>query len=136
MPEFQHIQPAPIDLRDNAFKPRFGIPKTWRQLKQETPHAPAKQIRDEAKISYQFGRSGKTLHMRDQFAHLYRVDKPSTPRLPIPRVDRPDHRPGIKWRVQFHRAKRFRIVRKPLIAGKPARIESPAPMPVIPAGAA
>src|SRR5688572_27850875 len=84
MPEFDNVSPLWVELSHDALKPSTRKMKTRRQLEEETSHAWAQNVCDQAEVADESLGALESLRMRDQFRDLDRVDEVTPPSLPNP----------------------------------------------------
>ena len=75
VPEFHDVATRGIELADNIFEAGCGVAIARRQLKQETAHPVAEDIRDHPKILYESLRALELLDVGDELADLDRIDE-------------------------------------------------------------
>lgn len=75
MPELNHVSVARIELIEYPFESSRAVAKARRKLKEKASHVRRQQTIDKPKILYELCGSYKSLHVRNQLANLYGVDK-------------------------------------------------------------
>ena len=101
MAELDDVSVPWVQLRDDAGKPGAGEDELGRQLKEKASHARAEHIGDQAEVFDEFSRPSEQPPVRDEFAHLYRIDEAPAAYLFSPGPDRAGCRPSVERRVQF-----------------------------------
>jgi hypothetical protein len=100
---------------DNIIEAGFGVAIARRQLKQETAHPVAEDIRDHAKILYESLRALELLDVGDELADLDRIDELFLAGLTAPGLNARNGRPGVKRSVDFDSVKFFQLMAEPVI---------------------
>jgi len=115
VPEFYDVATRGIELADNIFEAGFGVVIARRQLKQETAHSVAEDIRDHAEILYERLCALELLDVGDELADLDRIDERFLARLTAPGLNAGNGRPGVKRSVDFDGIEVFQVMVEPVI---------------------
>ena len=115
VPEFHDVATRRIELADNIVEAGFGVAIARRQLKQETAHSVAEDIRDHAKIPYESLRALELLDVGDELADLDRIDERFLARLTAPGLNAGNGRPRVKRSVDFDGVELFQVMAEPVI---------------------
>jgi len=115
VPEFHDVATGGIELADNIVEAGFGVAIARRQLKQETAHSVAEDIRDHPKILYESCRALELLDVGDELADLDRIDELFLAGLTAPGLNARNGRPGVKRSVDFDSVKFFQVMAEPVI---------------------
>src|SRR6476659_9259317 len=134
VPEFYDVATGGIELADNIVEAGFCVAIARRQLKQETAHSVAEDIRDHAEILYERLCALELLDVGDELADLDRIDERFLAGLTAPGPNARNGRPGVKRSVDFDGVEVFQVMAKPVIL-RHTVIERVPPFPVAPARA-
>ena len=93
MPELDHVAPAMIELRENAFQPRGRIMVARRELIQKAAHPVLQQIGDDSEVTDMVLGACESFDVCDELAHLHSVDELPASRGAQPRFDASLRRP-------------------------------------------
>ena len=115
VPEFHDVATRRIELADNIVEAGFGVAIARRQLKQETAHSVAEDIRDHAEILYERLCALELLDVGDELADLDRIDERFLARLTAPGLNAGNGRPGVKRSVDFDGIEVFQVMVEPVI---------------------
>ena len=115
VPEFYDVATRGIELADNIFEAGFGVVIARRQLKQETAHSVAEDIRDHAEILYERLCALELLDVGDELADLDRIDERFLARLTAPGLNAGNGRPRVKRSVDFDGVEFFQVMVEPVI---------------------
>ena len=115
VPEFHDVATGGIELADNIIEAGFGVAIARRQLKQETAHPVAEDIRDHAKILYESLRALELLDVGDELADLDRIDERFLAGLTAPGLNAGNGRPRVKRSVDFDGVEVFQVMAEPVI---------------------
>ena len=75
VPEFHDVATGRSELANNIIEASLGVAIARRQLKQETAHSVAEDIRDHPKILYESCRALELLDVGDELADLNRINE-------------------------------------------------------------
>src|SRR5882757_8252612 len=110
VPEFHDVATSRIERADNIIEAGFGVVIARWQLKQETAHPVAEDIRDHAKILYESLRALELLDVGDELADLDRIDELFLAGLTAPGLNAGNGRPGVKRSVDFDGVEVFQVM--------------------------
>ena len=115
VPEFHDVATGRIELANNIIEASLGVAIARRQLKQETAHSVAEDIRDHPKIFYECCRAFERLEVGDELADLNRINEHFLAGLTAPGLNARNGRPGVKRSVDFDGVKFFQVMAEPVI---------------------
>ena len=87
VPEFDDVAPRGIELTYDVLEPYLGVAIARRQLKKEAAHSVSENIGDHSEVLYESFRALEFLHVGNELADFYGVDKPLLTEPALPRLN-------------------------------------------------
>ena len=101
MPEFDDVAPRGIELTYDVLEPYLGAAIARRQLKKEAAHSVSENVSDHSEVLYESFRALEFLHVGNELADFYSVDKPLPAEPALPRLNVRHRRPRVERCVDF-----------------------------------